>query len=423
MVKRRLMIRRRKKNLHVVREQEDPTDRIVREILDELNSEDGAKEAREEQKRRKKKSVRRRVAAGLVLLTLTITGVCLLVNLQTYGNVRVTEIYKSNAAANNSYEEFAGGILKYSRDGISYLDQSGKERWNHSYQIKAPVIETGKESAVVADRGGNDILILQKDGVKGEVKTSMPIEKVCVSEQGIVGTILKSDLAAEVLCYDMAGNILVEHKTSLAGIGYPLDIALSEDGQVLQVLYVYTQEGELVSRVCYYNFGERGEKETDNQVNRQEYKDTLMTAGFFLNRSTSVAVGDDCLVIYRGEEVPEEEQQITLDKEIKSVFHNDRYVGLILRNEGKEGYELRLYNTGGKMVMSQDFDGDYSNVKLCGGQVIMYDGKKCSIFMRSGIQKFTGEMSNNIMEIYPIAGVNKYIVMSANGMEKIRLVK
>ena len=29
------MIRQRDRNLHVVREQEDPTDRIVREILDE----------------------------------------------------------------------------------------------------------------------------------------------------------------------------------------------------------------------------------------------------------------------------------------------------------------------------------------------------------------------------------------------------
>ena len=49
------MIRRRRKNLHVVREQEDPTDRIVREILDELNSEDGMQETREAQRERKKK--------------------------------------------------------------------------------------------------------------------------------------------------------------------------------------------------------------------------------------------------------------------------------------------------------------------------------------------------------------------------------
>ena len=53
----------------------------------------------------------------------------------------------------------------------------------------------------------------------------------------------------------------------------------------------------------------------------------------------------------------------------------------------------------------------------------MYEGKKCSIFMRNGILKFDGEMENNIMEIFPVSGVNKYIVMSADGMKKVRLVK
>ena len=96
---------------------------------------------------------------------------------------------------------------------------------------------------------------------------------------------------------------------------------------------------------------------------------------------------------------------------------------MILKNEGKEGYELRLYNAGGKRAMSEDFTGDYKNVKICGSQVIMYDGKKCGIFMRSGVQRFSGEMDNNILEIFPVAGVNKYIVMNANGMEKVRLVK
>ena len=55
--------------------------------------------------------------------------------------------------------------------------------------------------------------------------------------------------------------------------------------------------------------------------------------------------------------------------------------------------------------------------------MILYDGKKCSIFMRSGIQKFDGEMDDNILEIFPVAGVNKYILMSTDGMKKIRLVK
>lgn len=225
------------------------------------------------------------------------------------------------------------------------------------------------------------------------------------------------------MCYDTAGNILVEHKTSLSGTGYPLDVALSDDGELMQVLYLYTQDGKITSKVVYYNFGETGEDETDHQVSSKEYENTIMADGFFLSQSVSVAVGDDCLVIYRGSEKPEESIKITLEKEVKSLFHNDKYIGLILQNEGKEGYELRLYSAGGKVVMSEDFTGDYNNVKICGRQVIMYDGKKCSIYMRSGIQKFDGELSNNILEIFPVAGVNKYIVMNANGMEKVRLVK
>lgn len=417
------MIRRKDRNLHVVREQEDPTDRIVREILDELNSEDDLQRDPDGPGGRTRRPGRWRLGFGIGLLAAAATGVYLLVNLQTYSRVRVTEIYESEGAANNNYREFEGGILKYSRDGISYLDPGGREQWNHSYQIKSPFIELEQESGVVADKGGNDIFVIQKDGIKGEIHTAMPIEKVSVSKQGIVGAILKNDSSAEVICYDVEGNILVEHKTSSAGTGYPLDVSLSGDGEVMQVLYFYTQDGKITSRVMYYNFGEAGEKETDNQVSGQEYEDTVMATGFFMNQDTSAAVGDNCLVLYKGREVPQETVRINIDKKIKSVFHSERYIGLILRNEGKEGYELRLYNVDGKTVISKDFTGDYSNVKICGRQVIMYDGKECCIFLRNGIQKFGGEMDHNIMEIFPIIGVNKYIVMSTTGMEKIRLVK
>ena len=73
--------------------------------------------------------------------------------------------------------------------------------------------------------------------------------------------------------------------------------------------------------------------------------------------------------------------------------------------------------------MSEDFSGDYGNIKLSGNQVIMYSGRKCSIFLSGGVKKFEGEMDNDILEIRPISGVNKYVVMNANGMEDIRLVK
>ena len=235
--------------------------------------------------------------------------------------------------------------------------------------------------------------------------------------------ILTDENEARVLCYDAAGNLLVENKTSMNGTGYPLDVALSPDGETMQVLYLYTEAGAVKSRVIYYNFGESGEEKTDHLVAQTEYEDTVMASGFFMDEKISVAVGDNRLTIYRGGNVPEETENIEIKKQIKSVFHNEKYIGMVLKNEGKEGYELRLYNTRGQVAMSENFTGDYSHVKLCGSQVIMYDGKNCSIFTRGGIHKFDGEMNSNILEIFPVPGVNKYIVMNENGLEVVRLVK
>lgn len=417
------MIHWKRKKFRVLEKDQDPTDKIVDRILGELRKEDHPEtEAMEEAKRQKRKRWKKTGIIAGSILAVSI-GIYLLINLQTYTSVRTVDTYPVSGAASNEYKQFADGVLKYSRDGISYLDQKGSEVWNQPYQIQNPVVDVNETSGAVADKGGNAILVFNEEGLRGEIETDLPIERISVSEQGIVSVILIDESSSQILCYDAAGNILVEHKTSVNGTGYPMDAALSPDGEILQVLYLYTQDGTITSRVAYYNFGQEGESETDHQVTEQEYKDVVMADGFFMKQSVSAAVGDNMLTIFRGKSVPEEAVKVEIDKEIKSVFHSQKYIGMILKNEGKEGYELRLYNDRGQMAMSEDFSGDYSNVKICGSQVIMYDGKNCSIFTRGGIQKFEGEMNSNILEIFPVAGVNKYIVMNENGMEVVRLVK
>lgn len=417
------MIHWKRKKFRVLEKDQDPTDKIVDRILGELRKEDHPEtEAMEEAKWQKRKRWKKTGIIAGSILAVSI-GIYLLINLQTYTSVRTVDTYPVSGAASNEYKQFADGVLKYSRDGISYLDQKGSEVWNQPYQIQNPVVDVNETSGAVADKGGNAILVFNEEGLRGEIETDLPIERISVSEQGIVSVILIDESSSQILCYDAAGNILVEHKTSVNGTGYPMDAALSPDGEILQVLYLYTQDGTITSRVAYYNFGQEGESETDHQVTEQEYKDVVMADGFFMNQSVSAAVGDNMLTIFRGKSVPEEAVKVEIDKEIKSVFHSQKYIGMILKNEGKEGYELRLYNDRGQMAMSEDFSGDYSNVKICGSQVIMYDGKNCSIFTRGGIQEFEGEMNSNILEIFPVAGVNKYIVMNENGMEVVRLVK
>ena len=414
---------RKNKDLRVVRDPEKVANKLVRQIMDNTEDEETQMAKLEEQVREHKKKRRRKILLAVILIAIVSVGIYLFIHLQTYTSVRVADTYTDAGSTDSNYKEFSEGVIRYSRDGMAYLDRQGEEKWNQAYQIKSPAVITGDESAVIFDKGGNDIVVFQKDGVKGEIHTALPIEKATVSSQGIVCAVLKDSSSPKIVCYDIAGNILVEHKTSLTGTGYPIDVSISPDGEVMQVVYLYTQEGSVTSKVAYYNFGSAGEKATDHQVTLEEYKGSLMAEGFFLGQNVSAVVGDNLLTIYQGGSVPKESKKIKIDKEIKSVFHDNRYIGMILKNEGKGGYELRLYNSSGKQILSKDFKGDYSNVKMSGGQIIMYDGNNCSIFLKSGIQKFEGEMETNIREIFPIMGVNKYIVINANGMENVRLVK
>ncbi len=409
-------------NLHVVREDEDPADQLVENLIKELNEEDGVEDPLLNGKERRKKR-RRRAAIRLGILLLVVVGIYLLITLQTYTKVRISDTFAIGEASSSSYAEFESGFLKYSRDGISYLNQKGAEQWNQSYQIKKPTVIVGNSAALVYDQGGNTIEVITKEGVKGEIETNMPIEHAAVSSQGIVGAILKNSESAMVMCYDAKGNVLVEHKSSISGTGYPINVALSNDGNTMEVLYLYTQDGKITSKILYYNFGTAGEEKTDHIVSEKEYEDTIMSSAFFMDENTSVAVGDNLLAIYSGTETPKESTIIKIDGEIKNVFHNNKYIGLIVKNKNASGYELRLYKASGKEVLSKSIVDTYDKVKISGGHVILYDGKKCSIYKINGIHRFEGSMDSDILEILPVSGVNRYVVMTADGLDFLRLVK
>ena len=52
---------------------------------------------------------------------------------------------------------------------------------------------SGKSEWQVAERGGNDIYVMDEKGAKGEIHTNYPIEKIAVAENGIVSTILNNE--------------------------------------------------------------------------------------------------------------------------------------------------------------------------------------------------------------------------------------
>lgn len=383
------------------------------ELFDEL----------EEKIRRRKIRYIRRMLIALTAVVLFLIGGYIFVTRQTYNNVHILNTYSSKVDGGERYVKFAGGILKYSRDGVSFMNKKGKEQWNSSYQMKNPMISIKGDSVAIADKSGNDISVFQEKGLKGEIHTNLPIQKIVVSSQGIVGVVLKDETTSKIVCYDATGDMLVEHAAASVNTGYPLDLDISDSGYMLLVSYLFVDDGTVTSKVAYYDFGEEGQEKDNYLVLEENYKDVVIPSVFFLNNSTSAVVADNALMIYKGKKVPEKSSTIPLENGIKSVFHSDKYIGVVSKNENEVGNIVTMYSGNGGQVLSEEFEGEYKNIKIEGNQIIMFDGKKCNIFTKSGIHKFEGEFETDIADVFPMAGINKYLVINVNGLEEVRLAK
>lgn len=365
----------------------------------------------------------RRVLVVVILILLAVCGTYLLLNNQAYSKARTSAQYSSDISDTSRYAQFAGGIVRYNRDGVAFLDKKNEEKWMQPAQIRNPVILIKEDSFAVADKGGNNILVFSDEGLKGEIETTMPIEKIALSDQGIVSVLLRNETDPSIVTYDAAGNTLAEMKVSLGTTGYPTAMELSDDGNTLAVSYVFLQGMSVNSRVVYYNFGETGQGKKDNIVSSEEYDNTIMGDIFFMGTGRSVVVGDDSFIIYRGNDEPAVEEVVPIDQEIQSVFHSDRYIGFVLLNREKSGYELRLYNRAGQQVINREIPGKYNNVKIDGDEVIMYDGDRCCIVTATGIIKFNGTLDVEALEIFRAFGINRYYVMSVDELRVVYLTK
>ena len=378
--------------------------------------------------RKRRKKVRGKRFWGIVLISLASLICVLFVGIYifrntTYNYAQVVTSYDNGNTNDGNYIEYAGGVLEYNRDGIAMLTKKGEELWNQPCQMSNPIAEVCKEAAVVADQGGTNIYVFQKDGLKGEIQTTRPIEKVTVSAQGVVAVILQDEENPRVICYDAKGNVLVEHKASFANTGYPVAIDLAQDGETLLISYLCTQGNGVVSRIAYYHFGEAGAENKDKLVAQKEYKDTIIPTVYFVDKNTSLLVSDSSLIFYEGLEKPEEKMVVKVDKEIQSVAYNEKHVALILKNSEGTGYELRLYRTNGKQLMCVPVEAEYTEMKVSDGQVLLYDESKCAIYNSRGVCKFQGTLEMHVLDMFATSGANKYMVISANGFQKIQLAK
>ena len=119
-----------------------------------------------------------------------------------------------------------------------------------------------------------------------------------------------------------------------------------------------------------------------------------------------VAYGDSEIVIFEGTQKPKLAQEIPLTGEAKSIFNNNKYVGVVYsNNDEKLTHHVAVYDMHGFTVMEKDFSQEYTEIGfLSNNEVCILNEHSCDIYTVRGIYKFQDHFRRNGFKLYDHIG-------------------
>ncbi|MGB8455033.1 MAG: DUF5711 family protein [Anaerocolumna sp.] len=326
---------------------------------------------------------------------------------------------------------YRNSIIKYNQDGVTAIDENGKLLWNGVYEMNDPIADNCGQYVAVADRGKRVVYIYDEKGETAKVATLHNIIKIEISMQGIVAVLMEEDDGNYINLYypngalltnDEKENVLVEIYTNAQKDGIPIDMAYSDNGIKLITSYLSFNSSQIMNKVSFYNFNEVGQNNIDRFVGGYIYENRIVPKVTFLNNDTACLFADNGFIVFNIHEVSKMLYQKTFESKIQSIFYNKKYIGIVLKEDGKTEKQLLLYNLKGNKIIDCSLEFEYDQIFISGDEIIMYDNLSCLIMKTNGKIKFKYTFANGIEALYPINNRDTYFLITNSEISKIRLL-
>lgn len=371
-----------------------------------------------------RKAVTRRRVVAVFVAGVLLFGVWVFMALRHYENFDIRSSIERSDTAATTFVTFQGNVLKYNNDGAFYTDLQNELIWNQTYEMSHPQIDMCEEYLIMYDKKGKMIYIMTENGLEGSIETNLPIVQASVAAQGTVAVLMEKEAAGYLELYDKTGQkTLAEGMIHGANGGYPIAIALSHDAIKLAVSVLDLNSGNVKSTIAFYNYGSVGQNETDNCVGASSFADMAIPEVEFISDDKMIAFGDTQITIFEGSQKPQMKVEIPLNVQVKSVFYNEKYIGVVSTNEGEEViYHMTIYDTKGKEIMQKDIGSEYETIEFIGGNEICVRNRNiCDIYTLYGVHKFHYEFSAEVYQVIPGISNLSYTFILSDATEKVRL--
>ena len=357
------------------------------------------------------------VIAVLVLLFVAGVAVHSVFGKREYEGYEVVRELEVSEVLN--YSEVDGALVRCGKEGAQAVSKDGTVLWNVTYgTMKNPSFTFCGSVMAIADIGAKQYLLSDGTGITKTFSTPYQIQAISVSKQGVTAVLMNGEEKDYICLYSKDGELLSEIETVVARDGFPLALALSEDGKKLITSYMKVERDEPVSSVTFYNFGEVGQNYTRNLVGQVQYAQCTVPRITFWDNDTVAVVGDNVLELFSMKEIPEPIHKKEISSEIKSIAFGD-YLCMVTKN--KEGQEiLEAYDKSGEIRMKKVITFPYVGMHTAGKEVVLFSYSDCEIYGIDGTLIYRGTFENGVRHMFVIGG-NRYYLVENRLVRVIRL--
>lgn len=362
-----------------------------------------------------------KIAATIVLVLCLVGIIAILVfrEKEYTGYEVVRELENSEIS---EYTVSDGKLIRCGTEGAQAVNGSGNLLWNITYStMKNPQFVFCGEMTAIADIGAKTFLLADGSGVSHQYTTPYPIQWICVAKQGVTAVLMNGEEKDYIYLYSKSGELLSEIETIVARDGFPITMALSEDGKKLVTSYMKIEGDEPESCVTFYNFGEVGQNSIRNLVGQVQYTECLVPRLAFWDNNTVVAVGEHVMEFFTMKETPESVFKKEIPAEIKSISVGEY---LCMLTKSKDGQEvLEAYNKSGTVCMKKTITFPYIGMHTAEQEVVLYSYSDCEIYSikDSGKLLYKGSFENGVRNLFVI-GKNRYYLVENRRIRVIKLV-
>lgn len=362
------------------------------------------------------------IILSIIAVVFVIVGINILKEkTKVYGDYDVETAMEDKGGVKNTFFKFQNGIIEISKDGISYIE--GKQTiWNYAYEIKNPIYATCKNYIAVGDSLGTKVYVFSNTGYQNDIDVLGNPTGIEVTESGCVVVSIEENTTNYIYMYSQDTQIY-KIKTDIAGGGYPLAMATSDDGQKLVVSYLYIDGEKMMTKVVFYNFSGVGQNETERAVGAWHYEDSVIPKVEFLDNDTVALVGDNLIEVYNYKQIPQKKYEVSIDKEIQQIFIDEGYIGIVSNvTDSSNSKELQLYAKNGPTpVLEYLYNVDYTEYMIANDYVMMYNSSNCKMINFNNTVKFDYTFSGLINKMIKTNTHSEFYILTEGYIQKIRL--